>query len=81
MARALSSRDSRYKMNRAPADVQNTDTRRFEEKELFFMTKFNDSTPRTDPVGQAAKKYFFIRNPRILLSTSLLWLPCMFLFR
>ena len=29
---------------------------------------------------EAIARKTFLRNPRVLLSTSLLWLPCMFLF-
>ena len=37
------------------------------------------SKPRTATPTSEARK-LFLRNPRILLSISLLWLPCMFLF-
>ena len=36
-------------------------------------------TRTATPTSEARK--IFLRNPRILLSISLLWLPCMFLFR
>ena len=36
-------------------------------------------TRMTTPTSEARK--IFLCNPRILLSISLLWLPCMFLFR